>query len=123
LGLTNSLVCIPAVADALLGEAYARAALFVYPSLSEGFGIPPLEAMAADCPVAASNVTAIPEICRDAPFYFDPYDVGSIARAMLAGVADGVDRSSAITKGKLVAAGYSWEKCGAMTLAAYRECQ
>ena len=123
LGLTNSVLCIPAVSDELLGEAYARATLFVYPSLSEGFGIPPLEAMAAGCPVAASNLTAIPEICQDAPFYFDPYDVGSISRAMSTAVSNGADRSSAITKGKRVAAGYSWEQCGAKTLAAYRECQ
>ena len=123
LGLKRFLLCIPAVADEILGEAYARAALFVYPSLSEGFGIPPLEAMAAGCPVAASNVTAIPEVCQDAPFYFDPYDVGSIASALRRGVAEGDERSCAIAKGIRVAAGYSWDKCGTMTLAAYRDCQ
>jgi glycosyltransferase involved in cell wall biosynthesis len=122
LGLDSSVLVMPFVADELLAEAYARAALFVYPSLSEGFGIPPLEAMAAGCPVAASQVSAIPEVCQDAPIYFDPYDVGSMARALRTGVADGEVRSSAIAKGKRVAAGYSWEKCGSETLAAYREC-
>lgn len=122
-GLTPFLHCIPVVADEMLGEAYARAALFVYPSLSEGFGIPPLEAMAAGCPVAASKVTAIPEICQDAPFYFDPHDVGSITSALLQGVSEGDGRRCAIEKGRRVVAQYSWEECGAKTLAAYRECQ
>lgn len=122
-GLARSVTCIPAVDDELLSEAYAAATLFVYPSLSEGFGMPPLEAMAAGCPVATSRVTAMPEVCQDAPFYFDPYDVGSIASALLQGVTAGDERSCAIAKGKCVAARYSWEQCGAETLAAYRECQ
>ena len=55
LGLTDSIISIPVASDSLLAEAYAGAKLFVYPSLWEGFGLPPLEAMAAGCPVLASR--------------------------------------------------------------------
>ena len=114
--------CLPWVTDEFLAEAYAAAALFVYPSLAEGFGAPPLEAMALGSPTAVSRLTALPEICQDAPFYFDPHDVGSMSRALVAGVTEGPARERAITRGREVAAGYSWEKCSAETLAAYRAC-
>jgi glycosyltransferase involved in cell wall biosynthesis len=123
LELADALICVPSVSDEFLSEAYAAAALFAYPSLSEGFGMPPLEAMAAGCPVATSNVSAMPEVCQDAPFYFDPCDVGSMAQALVRGVTDQEARDLAIARGKRVASGYSWEKCGALTLAAYRMAQ
>jgi glycosyltransferase involved in cell wall biosynthesis len=72
-----------AISLAELASLYRRAACLVFPSLYEGFGLPPLEAMACGCPVAASNVTAIPEVCGDAAVLFDPYDASSIADAVL----------------------------------------
>jgi glycosyltransferase involved in cell wall biosynthesis len=66
-----------------LASLYRRAACLVFPSLYEGFGLPPLEAMACGCVVAASNVTAIPEVCGDAAVLFDPTDPESIAGAVL----------------------------------------
>ena len=66
-----------------LASLYRRAACLVYPSLYEGFGIPPLEAMACGCPVAASSAGAIPEVCGDAAVFFDPTDVEAMAAAML----------------------------------------
>jgi len=66
-----------------LASLYRRAACLVYPSLYEGFGLPPLEAMACGCPVAASNAGAIPEVCGDAAVLFDPTDVEAIGAAII----------------------------------------
>lgn len=123
LEITDSVICLPLVSDELLAEAYAGAKLFVYPSLSEGFGFPPLEAMSADCPVLASRVSSIPEVCRDAPFYFDPADQNCFQRALLRAIDDEDGRKQAIERGREVSAQYSWERCGRETLALYHECQ
>ena len=58
----------------LLVEYYSNAELFIFPSLYEGFGLPPLEAMACGCPVLASNQASIPEVCSNGAEYFDPHD-------------------------------------------------
>jgi glycosyltransferase involved in cell wall biosynthesis len=123
LGLAGRVVGLPFVSDSTLAEAYAGAHLFVYPSLCEGFGFPPLEAMSVGCPVLASRSTSIPEVCQDAPFYFDGNDPGSFTRSLLRAVNDEKARRQAIEKGNEVVAQYSWEKCRDETLAFYRECQ
>jgi len=121
--MTDSVICIPRVSDGLLAEAYAGARLFVYPSWNEGFGFPPLEAMTLGCPVLATNRSSVPEICHDAPFYFDPADQESFNDALLRAVHDEDDRKQAVERGRKVVAKYSWERCGQETLALYRECQ
>jgi glycosyltransferase involved in cell wall biosynthesis len=89
-----------------LASLYRRAACTVFPSLYEGFGLPPLEAMACGCPVAASNVAAIPEVCGDAAVLFDPNDPESIA----AGVLEADSRSEELReKGLAHAAGFTWD--------------
>jgi glycosyltransferase involved in cell wall biosynthesis len=123
LGISDSIIALPIVSDELLAEAYAGAKLFVYPSLNEGFGIPPLEAMSLGCPVLTSRVSSMPEVCRDAPFYFDPADQSSFNRALLQSINDEAARQHAMERGREVAAQYSWEKCGQGTLALYRDCQ
>ena len=107
--------------DESLSRVYGGASALVYPSLYEGFGLPPLEAMSARCPVIASNTGSIPEVCADAAEYFDPYQPESIARAI-----ENVVRSET-RKQQLVHAGlrqiqkYSWDKCALGTAAVYRE--
>ena len=123
LGVKDCVFLVPAAGDELLAGAYAAATLFVYPSFSEGFGLPPLEAMSLECPVLASQLTSIPEVCGDAPFYFDPADQGSFHRELLRAVSDDTARRESIARGREVVGRYSWEKCGRETLALYRACQ
>ncbi len=123
LGLKGSVFCLPKVADGLLAEAYAGARLFVYPSFNEGFGLPPLEAMSVGCPVLASRIPAVVEVCHDAPFYLDPEDQGSFPRELLRAVNDEDARQQSIKRGREVAAQYSWQRCGQETLDVYRQCR
>ena len=123
LELGNHVIAIPRVSDEFLAEAYAAARLFVYPSLWEGFGFPPLEAMSLDCPVVACRISSLPEICKDAPFYFDPEGGESLESALASAVSDSEGRKQAIARGREVAARYTWKKCAEETLKLYRECQ
>lgn len=86
---------------------YRSAIGFVYPSIYEGFGIPPLEAMIRGCPVAASAVTSMPEVCGDAAIYFDPHDVESIGRAISKLVLDIQSRTNLISRGRARVSRYS----------------
>jgi glycosyltransferase involved in cell wall biosynthesis len=89
-----------------LASLYRRAACLVFPSLYEGFGLPPLEAMACGCPVAASNVAAIPEVCGDAAVLFDPNDPEAIAQGVLEADARADELRA---KGLARAAEFTWE--------------
>jgi glycosyltransferase involved in cell wall biosynthesis len=106
--------------DQLLAFHYQHAAAFVYPSLYEGFGIPPLEAMALSCPVVCSNTSSIPEVVGDAGEYFDPESIESI-RASIEFVLQSTERrADLIRKGTKKCAEYSWERCASETSAIYR---
>jgi glycosyltransferase involved in cell wall biosynthesis len=123
LGIADCVISLPDVSDELLGEAYAGAKLFVYPSFNEGFGFPPLEAMALGCPTLASRIPAIVEVCNDAPFYFDPHDQISFNRELLRAINEDEPRRIAVERGRQIAARYHWSRCGEQTLALYRELQ
>ena len=82
-----------------LFDLYRRASLFVFPSFYEGFGFPPLEAMACGCPVIVSRTPSLTEVCGDAAHYIDPYDVESIAEAMLKVLSEEELRGALIQKG------------------------
>jgi len=89
---------------------YNLATLFVFPSLYEGFGLPPLEAMACGCPVIASNIPPFREVLKDAAFYVDPYDVESIKEGILIVLNDSKLREYLAAKGLDLVKNYSWEK-------------
>jgi glycosyltransferase involved in cell wall biosynthesis len=121
LGLRDSVVVLERTGDELLAEAYARARLLAYPSWSEGFGFPPLEAMALGCPVLACHASSLPEICGDAPFYYQKDAPDSLVEALQRAVSDDSARAKAIERGTVIASRYSWESCAEKTLAVYRE--
>lgn len=94
-----------------LVQYYASAEALVFPSLYEGFGLPPLEAMACGCPVVASNQASIPEVCGDAVLYFDPYQIDDIAKKILEITLDHDLRNHFILRGLERSNNYSWQKC------------
>ena len=110
------------VSQEVLRKYMRGASGFVFPSLYEGFGLPPLEAMAAGIPVAASNTSAIPEVCGDCAIYFDPYDEHSIASALvrLAGL-NGLEKQSFVEKGRRRAQTFTWNETASQLAEAFRE--
>lgn len=103
---------------------YNNADVFIYPSLFEGFGLPPLEAMACGTPVIVSNVTAIPEIVGDAALFVDPYDISSIAEGIDRLVSSDNLKKDLIKKGFQRAKQFSWKETAKNTLSLYeQECQ
>jgi glycosyltransferase involved in cell wall biosynthesis len=104
------------VNDAALKALYQHALALVFPSLYEGFGLPPLEAMACGCPVAASSAAAIPEVCGDAALYFDPASIEQISVAMERLRTDEALRLQLRHAGLARAASFQWDQA-ARTLA------
>ncbi|TCP34085.1 glycosyltransferase family 1 protein [Sphingomonas sp. BK235] len=96
-----------------------RARALVFPSLYEGFGIPPLEAFGNDCPVLASDIAPVREVCGDAADYFDPHDAPALAALMHRALDDdGGWRADRLARGRARLAHFSWERSAATLLAA-----
>lgn len=106
--------------DAVLAGLYRGAVAFVYPSLYEGFGIPPLEAMSFDCPVACSKVSSIPEVVGEAGAYFDPSNLESIRSVIETLATDEHQRRQLIERGRERIKEFSWSRCASETLDVYR---
>lgn len=107
--------------DSILSNLYRRAALFVYPSRYEGFGIPPLEAMGFDCPVACSNASSIPEVVGNAAEFFDPNSIASIGQAIERVLGDQTLQRALVERGHERIKLYSWKRCAEQTLNVYKE--
>ena len=96
------------IADEDLRALYSSCAVCVYPSLYEGFGLPPLEAMACGTPVVTSNVSSLPEVAGGAALLVDPYDADAIAEGICLAVSDHRLRADLIRRGAERARSFSW---------------
>lgn len=105
------------VSDAALAELYRRCAVFCYPSLGEGFGLPVLEAMAAGAAVVTSHLSSLPEVGGDAVEYVDPLRVSSIAAGLRAVLDDESHRAELAARARARAGEFSWERFAATALA------
>jgi glycosyltransferase involved in cell wall biosynthesis len=104
--------------DRILASLYKNAFCFIYPSLYEGFGIPPLEAMVLGCPVIASNVSSIPEVVEDAGILFDPHSEESLTSSTESLLNDNL-RSRLIQNGFEQEKKFNWDKTALKTLKVY----
>jgi glycosyltransferase involved in cell wall biosynthesis len=120
LGLSDRVLFPGYVPTAELPEWYRAAEIFIYPSLYEGFGLPPLEAMACGTPVITSNTSSLPEVVGDAALLVDPYDVDAIADALARLLEDAELRQRLREAGLARARLFSWERTARETVAAYR---
>ncbi len=109
------------VPERTLAALYRMAALFVFPSLCEGFGLPPLEAMAAGTPVVTSNVSSLPEVVGDAALLVDPMDAGAIADAMARVLQDDAVRRDLVRRGHARVGAFSWARSVARVREVYGE--
>jgi glycosyltransferase involved in cell wall biosynthesis len=120
-GYSDEIVFTGYVPDDDLVALYNAADIFVSPSLFEGFGLPPLEAMACGTPVVTSNTTSLPEVVGDAALMVDPLDAEALAGAMSAVLADDALRAQLSRQGLERAATFSWEATARTVLGVYRD--
>lgn len=109
------------VTDSQLRWLYENTACYVFPSLSEGFGLPGLEAMVHGAPVASSNATCLPEIYGDAANYFDPNNIDDMANKIDEILSDGNLRKDIVDKGYAQAKKYNWKRMAEQTLTVYEK--
>lgn len=109
------------ISDAQLRWMYENTAVYCFPSLSEGFGLPGLEAMMHGAPVASSTATCLPETHGDAAHYFDPYNTDDITRAIDEILSDKTLRNRLIEEGKKHVKTFSWERMARQTLEVYEK--
>jgi glycosyltransferase involved in cell wall biosynthesis len=101
------------MSDGELKSLYAHATAFVFPSLYEGFGLPPLEAMICGCPVIVSDIPPHREVCGEAALYCNPHDIDDIAQKILSVMSNTGLRHRLSEKGHKRAANFNWRKSAA----------
>jgi glycosyltransferase involved in cell wall biosynthesis len=119
-GISNNVIFAGYVSQDELPRWYQAADLFVYPSLYEGFGLPPLEAMACGIPVVTSNAASLPEVVGDAALQVAPDDGSALADAIVRALTDRALREQMIARGIVQAARFSWTRTARETVALYR---
>ena len=120
LSLSDRVVHYGQIDDRHLAKLYHRSLALIYPSRYEGFGIPPLEAMACETVVVGANVSSVPEVVGSAGLLFDP-DSDELTDILLALLDGSVDRSDLIQRGRQRAKDFSWDKTAAQTVAVYQQ--
>jgi glycosyltransferase involved in cell wall biosynthesis len=121
LGLEDLVRLVGYISEEELAALYGGAAVFVYPSLYEGFGLPPLEAMACGAPVVAADRTALPEVLGRAALLVDPREVSEFAEAILSLLDHPERRRELVEAGLRQASRFSWDATARATLEAYRQ--
>lgn len=119
-GMSDVVDFLDFIPDTDLSALLSACDAFVFPSLYEGFGLPPLEAMACGAPVICSNTSSLPEVVGDAALLVNPRDVGEIANAIERVITDSALRDELRAKGITQAAKFSWERAARETLAVYQ---
>lgn len=120
-GVEDSVIFTGFVTDSQLANLYQHASLYVFPSLSEGFGLPGLEAMSYGLPVAASTATCLPEVLGDAAVYFNPLDTADMAR-VISETLDDPKRLAELKKAGLARVKqFSWKRMAEQTLEVYNK--
>lgn len=121
LGIDDRVVFTGEVLEDELICIYNGADVFVFPSLYEGFGLPPLEAMACGLPVVVANTSSLPEVVKDAGILVEPCDVEQIAESIYKIISDSEFKNNLIKKSLERAKAFSWEKCAKETIQVYNE--
>ena len=121
MGLKSDVIHLEYISDEDLVCLYNAARLFVYPSLYEGFGLPLVEAMACGTPIAASNVSSIPEVVGDAAVLFDPYNEDEMLDSIRMVIDDKSARDSLISRGLSRVKRYSWTTAAKRTIELYNQ--
>ena len=121
LGITDDVIFVGYISELELAYYYSSAALLAYPSLYEGFGLPPLEAMACGCPVVTANTSSLPEVMGEAGIMVNPCDTNSLVQAMRRVLTDDKLRDNMVRKGLEQSKKFSWEKTAELTQQVYNK--
>jgi len=121
LNLDNKIIFTDRVSDKILNDLYKNALIYIFPSLSEGFGLPGLEAMKQGLPVVCSDQGPLPEIYGQAAVYFNGEDIKEMAQTILQVISNDNLRENMKKQGYLQVKKYSWQRCAQETLEVYNQ--
>ncbi|MCW1238819.1 glycosyltransferase family 4 protein [Bacillus pretiosus] len=120
-GFGGNITYVGYVTDEELCGLYSNAKVFIFPSIYEGFGLPPIEAMRLGCPVIASKVASIPEVCKDGAVYFNPIEPSELVEKIKLFYNNQIDKNELTTKALEIAKDYTWKKTAVELIDTLRE--